>query len=116
VPPALFDEAQLRQALLNLLRNAREAMPKGGEIDVTVRAEGMSVVVLMDDRGSGISEEVRARIFDPFFSTKGEGTGLGLAIHTANRGSARRLDFLRAPRGWRDHLPHRVAIAPARAT
>jgi signal transduction histidine kinase len=40
----------------------------------------MSVVVCIDDRGSGIPEEVRARIFDPFFSTKGEGTGLGLAI------------------------------------
>jgi signal transduction histidine kinase len=80
VPPALFDEAQLRQALLNLLRNAREAMPTGGVIDAVVRAEGMSVVVVVDDRGSGISEEVRARIFDPFFSTKGEGTGLGLAI------------------------------------
>jgi signal transduction histidine kinase len=80
VPPALFDEAQLRQALLNLLRNARESMPKGGVIDAGVRAEGMSVVVTVDDRGSGISEDVRARIFDPFFSTKGEGTGLGLAI------------------------------------
>jgi two-component system NtrC family sensor kinase len=80
VPPALFDEAQLRQALLNLLRNARESMPKGGMIDAGVRAEGMSVVVTVDDRGSGISEDVRARIFDPFFSTKGEGTGLGLAI------------------------------------
>jgi signal transduction histidine kinase len=80
VPPALFDEAQLRQALLNLLRNARESMPSGGVIDASVRAEGMSVVVTVDDRGSGISEDVRARIFDPFFSTKGEGTGLGLAI------------------------------------
>ncbi|HEY1958655.1 MAG TPA: ATP-binding protein [Polyangiaceae bacterium] len=79
-PPALFDEAQLRQALLNLLRNAREAMPSGGTIDVGVRAEGMSVVVTVDDRGSGIGDDVRARIFDPFFSTKGEGTGLGLAI------------------------------------
>ncbi len=80
VPPALFDDAQLRQALLNLLRNARESMPNGGVIDAGVRAEGMSVVVTVDDRGSGISEDVRARIFDPFFSTKGEGTGLGLAI------------------------------------
>ncbi len=80
VPPALFDEAQLRQALLNLLRNAREAMPDGGVIDVGVRAEGMGVVVTIEDRGSGISEEIRSRVFDPFFSTKGEGTGLGLAI------------------------------------
>ena len=80
VPPALFDEAQLRQAMLNLLRNAREAMPNGGTIDVTVRAEGMSVVIRVEDRGAGIPDEIRSRVFDPFFSTKGEGTGLGLAI------------------------------------
>ncbi len=80
LPPALFDEAQLRQALLNLLRNAREAMPSGGPIDVRVAAEGMSVVVSVADRGGGIPEPIRSRVFDPFFSTKGEGTGLGLAI------------------------------------
>jgi len=80
IPPALFDEAQLRQALLNLLRNAREAMAKGGPVDVSVVAEGMSVVVRVADRGGGIPDEIRARVFDPFFSTKGEGTGLGLAI------------------------------------
>jgi signal transduction histidine kinase len=77
---ALFDEAQLRQALLNLLRNAREAMPGGGPIDVRVAADAMSVVVDVEDRGGGIPEPIRARVFDPFFSTKGEGTGLGLAI------------------------------------
>ncbi|MCL2723943.1 MAG: HAMP domain-containing histidine kinase [Polyangiaceae bacterium] len=80
VPPALFDEGQIRQALLNVLRNAREAMPDGGRVDVSVNAEGMSVVARVEDRGSGIPDDVRSRIFDPFFSTKGEGTGLGLAI------------------------------------
>src|SRR6202042_2286398 len=80
LPATLYDEAQLRQALLNLLRNAREAMPGGGPIDVSVTAEGMSVVVNVDDRGGGVPEAIRARVFDPFFSTKGEGTGLGLAI------------------------------------
>jgi signal transduction histidine kinase len=80
LPPALFDEAQIRQALLNLLRNAREAMSDGGVIDLRVFAEGMSVVMSVGDRGGGIPDEIRARVFDPFFSTKGEGTGLGLAI------------------------------------
>lgn len=79
-PPVLFDGGQIRQALLNVLRNAREAMADGGRIDVTVRAEGMSVLVAVEDRGGGIPAEIRARVFDPFFSTKGEGTGLGLAI------------------------------------
>ncbi len=79
-PPVLFDSGQIRQALLNVLRNAREAMADGGRIDVSVKAEGMSVVVAVEDRGGGIPEDIRARVFDPFFSTKGEGTGLGLAI------------------------------------
>jgi signal transduction histidine kinase len=80
LPPALFDEAQIRQALLNLLRNARESMIDGGPIEVRIVADGMSVAIVVNDRGGGISEEIRARVFDPFFSTKGEGTGLGLAI------------------------------------
>ncbi len=116
VPPALFDEAQLRQALLNLLRNAREAMPKGGAIDVAVRAEGMSVVITVDDRGSGISEEVRARIFDPFFSTKGEGTGLGLAI-TRQIVEAHGGTISCTPRdGGGTSVRIALPIAPARAT
>lgn len=80
LPHVLFDESQIRQALLNLLRNAREAMPEGGTISVSVAAEGMSVLLSIVDEGAGIPEEIRARVFDPFFSTKGEGTGLGLAI------------------------------------
>ena len=80
LPPALFDEAQIRQALLNLLRNARESMGDGGIIDLRALAEGMSVIVSVEDRGGGIPEDIRTRVFDPFFSTKGEGTGLGLAI------------------------------------
>jgi signal transduction histidine kinase len=73
---------QIRQAVLNLLRNAREATPSGGAggvIELSVLAEGMSVVLLVADRGGGIPEGLRERVFDPFFSTKGEGTGLGLA-------------------------------------
>jgi two-component system, NtrC family, sensor kinase len=80
LPAVLFDEAQIRQAVLNLLRNAREAMPGGGLIELFVVAEGMSVVVAVSDRGGGIPDAIRDRVFDPFFSTKGEGTGLGLAI------------------------------------
>jgi signal transduction histidine kinase len=80
LPPALFDEAQIRQTMLNLVRNAREAMPQGGPIEVSVAAEGLGIVIHVDDRGGGIPEEIRPRVFDPFFSTKGEGTGLGLAI------------------------------------
>jgi two-component system NtrC family sensor kinase len=114
LPPTLFDESQLRQALLNLLRNAREAMPAGGTITITVAAEGLSVVVHVDDEGVGISDDIRARVFDPFFSTKGEGTGLGLAITRQiieAHGGAIRCEA-RPSRGTRFSLS--LPIAPSR--
>jgi two-component system, NtrC family, sensor kinase len=80
IPTVLFDEGQVRQALVNLLRNAADAMPGGGEIEVSVIAVGMSVEVSVRDRGVGISSEHQERIFDAFYTTKTEGTGLGLAI------------------------------------
>ena len=82
-PPALADEAQLRQVFLNLLRNAREAMPGGGQLTVSARAvdaEPGWVEAVFEDTGHGMSEAVRQRIFEPFFSTKAQGTGLGLAV------------------------------------
>jgi signal transduction histidine kinase len=74
------DEAQIRQALLNLLRNAREAMPSGGRVVVRLAraAEGLDLIV--DDEGVGMPATTRARLFEPFFTTKQHGTGLGLAI------------------------------------
>jgi signal transduction histidine kinase len=81
LPDVLADESQLRQALLNLIRNAREAMPEGGELAVSVRqAVGGGVDIAIDDTGTGIPEDVRASVFDPFFTTKQRGTGLGLAV------------------------------------
>ena len=81
LPTVLADEAQLRQALLNLIRNAREAMPKGGRITVRVhRAENAGVALIVDDEGPGIEPELREHLFEPFFTTKSHGTGLGLAI------------------------------------
>ncbi len=80
-PSVPIDESQLRQAFLNLVRNAREAMPAGGQIKIRVEAAaGGGVDVCVDDEGPGIPEDVRASIFDPFFTTKQRGTGLGLAV------------------------------------
>ncbi len=71
----------LQQVFLNLLINARDAMPKGGTIRVASALTGFHVCVSFSDTGQGISKDLQEKIFKPFFSTKGEkGTGLGLAI------------------------------------
>jgi two-component system, NtrC family, sensor histidine kinase PilS len=72
------DPAQLRQVVWNLLRNAAEAAP-GEAIAVEVRGDGAFAWLTVRDRGPGIAPEHRARMFEPFFSTKEGGTGLGLA-------------------------------------
>jgi len=115
--PCLVDPEQMQQVFLNLLQNAAQAMPEGGTITVSVRAEMEArgrgdagnppffaspplpaggegrgwVEVAVSDTGHGMSEEVRGRLFTPFFTTKESGTGLGLAtarkIVEAHRGT-----------------------------
>jgi signal transduction histidine kinase/HAMP domain-containing protein len=80
LPQVALDAGQLRQALLNLLRNAREAMPGGGEVHVSVQPASPGVRLTVRDHGSGISDSVRERIFDMFYTTKERGTGLGLPL------------------------------------
>ena len=81
LPSSRVDEAQLKQALLNLLRNAREAMPSGGKIWVNAgAATGGGIDITVDDQGVGLDPKAQAHLFEPFFTTKGHGTGLGLAI------------------------------------
>lgn len=76
----LADEAQLRQALVNVLRNAVEAMPDGGRLDIEISDVGEKVQVFVRDSGPGIPEDFRERLFEPFATTKPKGTGLGLAF------------------------------------
>ena len=68
--------------LVNLVLNARDAMPKGGWLTIATRREGQDVVIDISDTGVGIPGEQLSRIYDPFFTTKpiGQGTGLGLSI------------------------------------
>ena len=80
LPRAMADVAQLRQLLLNLVRNAREAMPGGGSLRVTTRGGGAWVDIEVRDSGPGIEPSRLQRIFDPFFTTKERGTGLGLSM------------------------------------
>src|SRR5213593_2077169 len=70
----------LRRAFANLLRNAAEAMGGRGPIDVEVARDGQGLVVTIADHGPGIPEELRPRVFEPYFTTKQDGTGLGLAL------------------------------------
>lgn len=75
-------EHKFQQVFLNLFLNAKDAMPKGGWLSVSTRADGDRVVAEVSDTGSGIPNEYLARIYDPFFTTKAisQGTGLGLSI------------------------------------
>jgi signal transduction histidine kinase len=78
--PALFDRGQIRQALVNLLRNAQEAMPEGGRVEVTTWSDAHGAGLQVVDNGPGIPADVAAQIFDSFYTTKSGGTGLGLSL------------------------------------
>ena len=81
IPSILGRSAEIREVFTNLLLNALDAMPTGGEIRIRTWEEGNSVLASVADSGVGMPEEVRRRVFDPFFTTKGEqGTGLGLSV------------------------------------
>src|SRR6266568_201095 len=70
----------LRRAFSNLLRNAAEAMDGHGTIEIAVSRDGPGILVTIADHGRGISDELRHRVFEPYFTTKQDGTGLGLAL------------------------------------
>jgi two-component system NtrC family sensor kinase len=81
LPTVLADKDQMRQVVLNIVLNAGEAVPGGGEIRVVTRLDRTDHVCLsISDTGPGIPEAIKSRLFEPFFTTKTTGTGLGLAI------------------------------------
>ncbi len=80
LPSVTFDPRQVHQVLVNLFKNALEAMPGGGEITISSRVKGDKVEISVTDTGAGLSPEASANIFRPYFTTKEKGTGLGLAI------------------------------------
>ncbi|MGC3996369.1 MAG: ATP-binding protein [Anaeromyxobacter sp.] len=79
LPAVRADEGQLRAVFLNLLRNSREAMPRGGQVTIATRPTEGGVEAEVRDTGGGIPPGDLTRIFEPFYSTKQRGTGLGLA-------------------------------------
>ena len=78
LPEMLLDVDLFKQALLNLILNAEHAMPDGGELILTTRRDGAYNVLEVTDTGLGMTDAVRARVFDAFYSTRPGGSGLGL--------------------------------------
>jgi len=80
-PEAMLDQEQMMQVLTNLIKNAFDAMPTGGTVNIKMEDTLSDVIIVISDTGTGIKEGDRAKIFEPFFTTKsiGKGTGLGLA-------------------------------------
>lgn len=74
------DAERLKQVVLNLLRNALEAVGPGKRVELLVEADGAGAKIAVRDNGAGIPEEILPRLFEPFFTTKDEGTGLGMSI------------------------------------
>jgi signal transduction histidine kinase/CheY-like chemotaxis protein len=128
--PVHVDQTSMDRALLNLVLNARDAMPGGGHITISCRrdvvssdprlAPGPHLVLQVNDDGAGMDQETLERVFDPFFTTKGDkGTGLGLAsVHAFANEAGGAVDVVSAPgRGttftlW---LPESTAAPPADA-
>jgi signal transduction histidine kinase len=82
IPEVMASTNQMRQVLLNIFKNAKEAMPSGGTLSVRTAKEDQKVLIQIQDTGIGIPEEIRDKIFEAFFTTKQKvkGVGLGLSV------------------------------------
>jgi len=99
---AKVDRGKLQQILHNLLRNAIEAVSRGGHVAIAVRGDDACVRIEVSDDGPGIPDAVRHRIYEPFFTTKDGGTGLGMAIvHSMVTLHGGTIDVASSPRGTR---------------
>jgi signal transduction histidine kinase len=107
---ARVDAPKIQQIVLNLVRNAVEAVGPGGQITASVEATHDELTVTVADTGPGISEAARVRIYEPFFSTKETGTGLGMSIvHSLVALHGGTIDLDTGPRGttFRVRIPRR---------
>jgi PAS domain S-box-containing protein len=129
LPQILGNPPEIREALTNLIFNAVDAMPEGGEIEIRGTADEESVLLSIRDTGSGMPDEVRSRVFEPFFTTKGvRGAGLGLSLvygimerhggrvdvqSSPGKGSTFTLQFQRAHEAGGPMRPAAAASLPA---
>ena len=81
----MLDAEKFKQAILNLVINALEAMPAGGDLLLCASTRDAELVIEVADTGSGIPAEIQHQIFKPYFSTKARGTGMGLAHGKTDR-------------------------------
>ncbi|MCR4283711.1 MAG: ATP-binding protein [Parcubacteria group bacterium] len=80
IPQISGNLGQIKQVVLNILRNAVESMPDGGDLTIEIKTVGESIKINITDTGKGMTEEVLKNIFNPFFTTKSSGTGIGMTI------------------------------------
>ena len=80
LPKVQLDDKYFKQALMNIVKNALAAMPSGGTLRVKTRCRGDSVELIVEDTGEGMSEDVREKIFEPYFTTRDFGSGIGLTL------------------------------------
>ncbi|MDO8721093.1 MAG: ATP-binding protein, partial [Syntrophales bacterium] len=82
LPEIMASTNQIRQVMLNMIKNAKESMPSGGAMNIRTMGNTENVTIIVRDTGAGIPEEIRNKIFDAFFTTKQKvkGVGLGLSV------------------------------------
>ncbi|MCL2879526.1 MAG: ATP-binding protein, partial [Treponema sp.] len=80
LPAVNFDERYMKQAFLNLIKNAIAAMPEGGKLFIKTEANDTEICIIIADTGVGIPEENLGKIFEPYYTTRETGTGLGLTM------------------------------------
>ncbi len=110
---AHVDAGKIHQLVMNLVRNAIEAVGEGGHVGVAVSGDENSLTIVVNDDGPGIPEAFRARIFEPFFSTKSGGTGLGMSIvHSLVALHGGTIDLASSPSGTRFdvQIPRRTRV------
>ncbi len=109
IPDIYFDEKELRQMVLNLMRNGFEVTPAGGTVTIMTYQEENSVILAIRDQGSGIPENVVEKIGTPFVTTKENGTGLGLSVcyRIAQRHNAQ-IDYATGKKGTTFFIKFRV--------
>lgn len=79
-PKLTVDPSLLRRAFTNIIANALQAMPEGGQLKIKAWKSKESAAISFQDTGKGIPEDIRAKIFNPLFTTREKGVGLGLAV------------------------------------